>query len=137
MKMIPTHGKRPEGLKDSDTVWMQHRDDNTINLWRAGNLHWDNKTIAYCLAEPPEPYVPEPDYSKRVGEPISTAPHDKRVLVWTGQEWYVAHWVQHPVTGDEAWLIATWGDGEQTLVHPTHWMPLPDEAYKKYKELKS
>ena len=69
--------------------------------------------------------------------PISTAPHDKRVLVWTGQEWYAAHWVQHPVTGDEAWLIATWGDGEQALVHPTHWMPMPDEAYQKYKEVKA
>ena len=58
-------------------------------------------------------------------QPIETAPRDKRVLVWSGQEIYAAHWSRHITTYDEAWIIAQWGeDGEQVLVKPTHWMPL-------------
>lgn len=57
--------------------------------------------------------------------PIETAPKDARVLVWTGQERYAAHWVKNPVTGDEAWLVAAWGDeGDQALVKPILWHPL-------------
>lgn len=59
--------------------------------------------------------------------PIDTAPHDQRVLVWTGRNTYCAHWVQHPVTGDEAWCLAEYGDdGDQLLARPTHWQALPD-----------
>lgn len=59
--------------------------------------------------------------------PIKTAPRNKRVLVWSGQEMYCAHWAQHPMTGDEAWIVAEWGNqGDQALVRPTHWMQLPD-----------
>ena len=59
-------------------------------------------------------------------QPIETAPHDKRVLVWSGQEFYAAHWAKNPFTDDEAWIVAEWGaEGEQALVRPTHWMPLP------------
>lgn len=58
--------------------------------------------------------------------PIETAPRDQRVLVWSGAELYAAHWAKNPFTDDEAWIIAEWGDkGEQALVRPTHWMPLP------------
>lgn len=57
--------------------------------------------------------------------PIESAPRDARVLVWTGHERYAAHWVQNPVTGDEAWLVAAWGDeGDQALVKPILWHPL-------------
>lgn len=59
-------------------------------------------------------------------QPIDTAPKDKRLLVWSGQEIYAAHWAQHPVTGDEAWIVAQWGDGDQALVKPTYWAPLPE-----------
>lgn len=58
--------------------------------------------------------------------PIESAPRDRRLLVWSGQEIYAAHWAQHPLTGDEAWIVAQWGDGEQALVKPTHWAPLPE-----------
>ena len=64
-------------------------------------------------------------------QPIDTAPHDKRVLVWSGQEMYCAHWAQNAITGDEAWIVAEWGnDGDQALVKPTHWraLPLPPNA---------
>lgn len=58
--------------------------------------------------------------------PIETAPHDKRVMVWSGQETYCAHWAHNPITGDEAWIVAEWGtEGDQALVKPTHWRPLP------------
>lgn len=59
---------------------------------------------------------------------IETAPHYQRVLVWSGQEMYCAHWAQNPFTGDEAWIVAEWGenDRDQALVKPTHWMPLPE-----------
>lgn len=59
--------------------------------------------------------------------PIETAPKDKRVLVWSGQELYAARWAKNPYTNDEAWIVAEWGeDGDQALVRPTHWMPLPE-----------
>ena len=58
--------------------------------------------------------------------PMETAPHDRRLMVWSGQEMYCAHWAQNPMTGDEAWIVAEWGtDGDQALVKPTHWRPLP------------
>lgn len=60
-------------------------------------------------------------------QPIETAPKDKRVLVWSGQEIYAAHWARHMTTDDEAWVVAQWGEeGDQALVKPTHWMPLPE-----------
>lgn len=59
-------------------------------------------------------------------QPIATAPKDQRCIVWNGQERYAAHWGQNPFTDDEAWIVAGWGsDGDQLLVKPTHWMPLP------------
>ena len=58
--------------------------------------------------------------------PMETAPHDKRVMVWSGREMYCAHWAQNPMTCDEAWIVAEWGtDGDQALVKPTQWRPLP------------
>jgi len=56
---------------------------------------------------------------------INMAPRNKRVIVWTGQEKYIAHWVQHPATGDEAWCISQGPDGTQHLCHPTLWRGAP------------
>ena len=65
-------------------------------------------------------------------KPIETAPKDKRLLVWSGQEMYCAHWAQNWQTGDEAWIVAAWGDeGDQALVRPSHWMPLPEPPNAK------
>lgn len=75
--------------------------------------------------------------SERDWHPIETAPHDKRVMVWSGQEMYCAHWAQNPMTGDEAWIVAEWGtDGDQALVKPTHWqaLPLPPNALGEGRE---
>lgn len=64
-------------------------------------------------------------------KPIETAPHDKRILIWSGQEIYAAHWGQNPITGDEAWIVAEWGDdGDQALVKPTHWQLAPEPMEK-------
>lgn len=59
-------------------------------------------------------------------QPINAAPKDDRVLVrCESRSVYAAHWVQNPVTGDEAWLVCALEDGTQMLVHPVEWMPLP------------
>ena len=70
-KMIPTNGDRPDGLCDGALIWAQFTEGEILPFKvRSGffDIPWD-KTVAYCLAEVPEPYVPEPDYSKWVGKP--------------------------------------------------------------------
>lgn len=60
---------------------------------------------------------------------IDYAPHAERVLVrCESGSVYAAHWVQNPVTGDEAWLVCETEDGAQMLVHPSEWMPIPAAA---------
>lgn len=60
-------------------------------------------------------------------QPIETAPKNQRLLVWTGQEIYAAHWAISSITGDESWIVAEWGtEGDQAIVKPSHWMPLTD-----------
>jgi hypothetical protein len=59
-------------------------------------------------------------------QPIETAPKDKRVLVWTGQEIYAAQWAKNVFTSDEAWLIVRWEGYDILSRNATHWMPLPD-----------
>lgn len=59
-------------------------------------------------------------------QPIDTAPKDRRLLVWTGQNSHCAQWVQNPYTGDEAWMIAITADNQQVIVKATHWQPLPE-----------
>jgi len=57
---------------------------------------------------------------------MESAPRDRRVIVWTGQEIYCAHWSQNPITGDEAWIIAEFGDdGDQLLARPAMWCEPP------------
>jgi hypothetical protein len=57
---------------------------------------------------------------------IETAPRDRRVVVWTGREKYIAHWAKNPFTDDEAWIVANFGDdGDQLLVKPVLWAEAP------------
>lgn len=60
-----------------------------------------------------------------VWQPIASAPHDQRILVFTGAEIYAAHWVQSMDTGHEAWMIGEMPDGMQAVVTATHWLPGP------------
>ena len=63
-------------------------------------------------------------------KPIETAPKDRRILVWSGVEIYAAHWVKNPITGDEAFLVATINAEEnQILVKPTHWTEIVAPEY--------
>lgn len=60
---------------------------------------------------------------------MGSAPRRDRVLVRCDSgSVYAAHWVQNPMTGDEAWLVCALDDGTQMLVHPVEWMPLPGAA---------
>lgn len=71
-KMMPTNGKRPEGLKGDDYVWIQVDGDDDIYCGRTRDVHWERigrgSPVTYCPAEPPAPYVPKPDYSKWIGK---------------------------------------------------------------------
>jgi len=40
-----------------------------------------------------------------VWKDIETAPKDRRIIIATDTDMYIAHWGQNPFTGDEAWLI--------------------------------
>lgn len=66
-------------------------------------------------------------------QPISSAPKDKRVLVWTGQDIYAAQWAKNPYTDEEAWVVGRFWvvggeeDDQLILKNPTHWQPLPEE----------
>lgn len=58
-------------------------------------------------------------------QPIETAPKDKRIIVWTGRERYVAHWVKNIETDDEAWMIGELCDGNQAVVKAVLWHEAP------------
>jgi hypothetical protein len=59
-------------------------------------------------------------------QPIETAPHDRRIILWTGREIYIGHWGKNVETDHEAFIIAEWGDGDQAMVgSATHWMEAP------------
>lgn len=61
-------------------------------------------------------------------QPIETAPKDLRVIVWTGQNIYVAKWVKNILNDHEAFMICETGvPGERVIVQPTHWMPCPQQ----------
>lgn len=61
-------------------------------------------------------------------QPIETAPKDgRRLLVWDGDDWNVAHWdaeYVHPYTG----AVGAWFDSEW-LCKFTHWMLPPEPPH--------
>ena len=60
--------------------------------------------------------------AQRAWNAIDYAPHDRRLLVKSESgEIYVAHWVQNPFTGDEAWLVSEAPDGTQHLIKAVEW----------------
>lgn len=59
-------------------------------------------------------------------QPIETAPHRGQVLLYLNGDMYVGVWTQNPYTGDEAFAVADLGEHGRAIVHPTHWMPLPE-----------
>ena len=63
-------------------------------------------------------------------QPINTAPKDKRILVFTGQEIYAAHWVQNIETEHEAWMIGEMENGDQAVVNAVSWCEIPSMRVK-------
>lgn len=69
--------------------------------------------------------------TERELRPMNTAPHDKRILVWTGNQWYAVNWSKNPYDDSEAWRAVTFepktADGNnQILVHGVRgWLPIP------------
>jgi hypothetical protein len=64
-------------------------------------------------------------------QPIATAPDDQfLIVVGPGREVSVAWLAKQCFRGPHwhaAWYAADWDDRcENSIVHPTHWMPLPD-----------
>lgn len=63
-----------------------------------------------------------PLYSIPQWSGMDTAPRDRRILVKSPSgEIYVAHWVQEPFSGDEAYCISEAPDGTQHLLYPVEW----------------
>ena len=110
-KMMPTHGKRPDGLKDDDWVWLQCR--GKLHCTTVEGVLWGDNIEAYCPAEPPAPYAPEPDYSKWIGKPCwfwDDCNGTKRIGIFEGCSGANLFDMQHsdyafancrPVTADE------------------------------------
>lgn len=59
-------------------------------------------------------------------QPIKTAPKNKRIIVWTGQEIYAAHWVKNIENGHEAWMIGEMKNGDQAVVNALLWHVAPE-----------
>ena len=65
-------------------------------------------------------------------QPIETAPTDCEVLIWTGENRYVAKWAKNIETDEIGWIVADLGDGNRVIANsPTHWMPLPPPPAQK------
>lgn len=57
---------------------------------------------------------------------MDSAPRNQRVLILSPSgEIYAAHWVQHPATGHDAWMISQAGADQHLIAAPTHWHPAP------------
>ena len=65
-------------------------------------------------------------YPMNAWQSIETAPHDRRIILWTGREIYIGHWGKSVETDYEAFIIAEWGEGDQAMVgSATHWTEAP------------
>lgn len=69
---------------------------------------------------------------------IETAPKDRRIIIATDTEMYMAHWVQNPFTGDEAWLMAVFdadaeNDNQVLIKHglAKAWTEAPPHPFNK------
>lgn len=69
---------------------------------------------------------------------IETAPKDRRIIVATDTEMYVANWVQNFITGDDAWLVARFDDdvngNDQIIIESAiakAWTEAPEHPFRK------
>ena len=59
-------------------------------------------------------------------QPIETAPKNKRILVFTGQEIYAANWVKNMANDHEAWMVGDIGNGDRLIVNAILWHDAPE-----------
>ena len=59
-------------------------------------------------------------------QPIETAPKDRRIIVWTGLNQYVAQWGENQEIGGIAWIITNLDHGDRLIVEATLWHEAPD-----------
>lgn len=106
-------------------AWAYGRYGKVITYKTAGNLL---DSILSVSAAPPSPD------SQRGWKPIESAPKDgTRVLladpIEGGHEMSVGWWRPYINDSDDAgWMdgtVESWAYEENTILHPTHWQPLP------------
>lgn len=120
----PDSGTKPQTFRQS---WTE---------FKPGLAKINHQIIHFCEFFSPTKVVaetPTRDILDKIENPtgwctnMAIAPRDLRILVLSDPsgEVYVAHWVQHPSTGDEAWLISESTDGSQHLCKPRAWRHIP------------
>lgn len=69
---------------------------------------------------------------------IETAPKDRRIIIATYTDMFVANWVKNFVTGDEAWLMAVFdadaeNDNQVLIKHglAKAWAEAPEHPFNK------
>lgn len=69
---------------------------------------------------------------------IETAPKDRRIIIATDTDMFVANWVKNFVTGDEAWLMAVFdadaeNDNQVLIKHglAKAWAEAPEHPFNK------
>ena len=96
-------------------TWAVLAENGNIRLWSE-----ENEAVKK-LAER-DGLVVTPLYAMPHWNNMDTAPRDRRILVKSqAGELYIAHWVQNPDTGDEAYCVSEGPDGMQHLLHPVQW----------------
>lgn len=63
-------------------------------------------------------------------QPIETAPHRGRVLLFRDGKQYVGEWYANIETGAVGWSIGELGDKRVILEDPTHWRELPEPPHE-------
>lgn len=66
---------------------------------------------------------------------IETAPKNKPIIVWTGENKYIALWAENQKIGKTAWIVADLGDGDRLIVQASHWHEAPENPEIKINEI--
>ncbi len=96
-------------------AWACFAETGNIRIWSP-----DHEPVK--MAAEREGWEITPLYALPQWASMGSAPKDRRILVKSPSgEIYLAHWVQDPFTGDEAYCISEAPDGTQHLIHPVAW----------------
>ena len=99
-------------------AWAIFAENGNIRIWSPANESIEKMAERDGLTVTPLYALPQ-------WRSMDDAPKDKRILVKSPSgEVYVAHWVQNPASGDEAFCISEAPDGTQHLLYPIEWQEL-------------